>query len=144
MGRYLDALVFAENGEPKKPKIPATGGSLGSLGSLGTPPPHFQINCPLPIEDRQRITGWLDQVEEDDPAVIGDVLQRCETNLEARQYFIMRAGVVKQSSDERRSCTECVNLKDGYCEAARRGEMHDTGLVYRPWLGLPRRCECFI
>lgn len=47
-------------------------------------------------------------------------------------------------TDDRRCCTECDNYKSGYCEAARRGEFPDTCLVYRPWLGLPRRCESFI
>lgn len=47
------------------------------------------------------------------------------------------------ATDDRRCCTECDNYKDGYCEAARRGELPDTGVVYRPWIGLPRRCDSF-
>ena len=57
---------------------------------------------------------------------------------------IIAALSVSTVTDDRRYCTECDNYKGGYCEAARRGEFPDTGLLYRPWLGLPRRCESFI
>ena len=94
--------------------------------------------------DGLAIRGWLAYIDEDDPLAVEQVIYRCKVDPEARQYSLVRCAEVSQASDDRRWCTECLNLKDGYCEAARRGEIPDTGVVYSPWLGLPRRCDCFI
>ena len=94
--------------------------------------------------DELAIRNWLADIDEDDPLTVEQVIYRCKVDPEARQYFLVRCAEVSQASDNRRWCTECVNLKDGYCEAARRGEIPDTGVVYRPWLGLPRRCDYFM
>ena len=37
------------------------------------------------------VTDWLDQIVEDDLAVIGEVLSRCRQNPEALSYFLWRA-----------------------------------------------------
>lgn len=89
------------------------------------------------------VRSWLAEIEEGDPLMVEQVIYRCKVNPDARQYFLVRSAEVSQASDDRRWCAECANLKGGYCEAARRGEIPDTGVVYRPWLGLPRRCDCF-
>lgn len=93
--------------------------------------------------DELAIRSWLADIEDDDPLTVEQVIYRCKVNPDARQYFFVRSAEVSQASDDRRWCAECANLKGGYCEAARRGEIPDAGVVYRPWLGLPRRCDCF-
>lgn len=91
--------------------------------------------------DELAIRGWLAYIDEDDPLVVEQVIHRCRVDPDARQYFLMRSREVPLTSDDRRCCTECCNYEGGYCQAAKRGEMPDVGTVYRPWVGLPRRCD---
>lgn len=94
--------------------------------------------------DGLAIRGWLAYIDEDDPLAVEQIIYRCKVDHDARQYFLMRSREVHLASDDRRCCTECGNYEGGYCQAAKRGEMPDVGTVYRPWVGLPRRCDCFI
>lgn len=101
MGKYLDSLKTFQKplgGEPNKPNKPPTD-HLGdsSLGLLGSPPSTFRkIHSPdamgLSAADETAIRGWLSSIGEDDPSIIGEVLNRCSQHTEARQYFLMRAG----------------------------------------------------
>jgi hypothetical protein len=45
----------------------------------------------LSSEDEAAILGWLKRIEESDPAVIGEVLEKCRTDPDTRAYFLMRA-----------------------------------------------------
>ncbi len=91
------------------------------------------------------VRHWLAEIEEDDPLMVEQVIYRCKVNPDARQYFLMRSAEVTQASYNRRFCAECTNLtKAGYCEAAERGEIDGAGTRYRPWQGLPRRCDRFL
>lgn len=78
--------------------------------------------------------------------VVGEaaIVERWLPQIREHKTSIIIALSIATVTDDRRCCTECGNYKGGYCEAARRGELPDTGLIYRPWLGLPRRCESFI
>ncbi len=44
------------------------------------------------LTTEKTVTDWLDLIGEDDPAVIGEVLNRCRQDPEALHYFLMRAG----------------------------------------------------
>ena len=70
------------------------GGSLGLLGSL---PSTFKIihssdERGLSAADETAIRGWLSSIGEEDPSVIGEVLNRCRQDPEALHYFLIRAG----------------------------------------------------
>lgn len=45
-----------------------------------------------------KIRVWLKHIEETDSDVIEDIIERCKTNPEARQYFLMRSEETCQSS----------------------------------------------
>lgn len=137
MGRYLDALALMQKEEPKKPNQPETG---GCLGFLGTPPPTFKKIEGLTEAERNDVIVWLHSIGEHDQIVVDEVLHRCDVDLEGRDYYLRRALVVPPSIDDRRWCAECSHYdRDGYCH----GEPEGTLGRYRPWQGLPRRCESF-
>lgn len=95
--------------------------------------------------DKQDVLAWLDSIEETDQGVVDDVLNRCESDPEARDYFLIRANETRSAAgDDRRHCAECGNLdRYGCCLAALRGELDGLARRYKPWDGLPRRCNCF-
>ena len=44
------------------------------------------------LTNEKTVTDWLGRIGEDDPAVIGEVLNRCRQDPDALHYFLMRAG----------------------------------------------------
>lgn len=44
------------------------------------------------LTTEKTISDWLDRIGEDDPAVIGEVLNRCRQDPDAMHYFLMRSG----------------------------------------------------
>jgi hypothetical protein len=101
-------------------------------------------NTPLSDTEGVRVRTWLAYIGETDPATISEVLDRCETDREARAYFLGRAGEVPGADawDDRRTCTQCANLaKSGRCLAAARGELVATARDYRPPPDRLHRCE---
>lgn len=44
-----------------------------------------------PSRKRTLVLAWLEAIEETDPNVISEVLNRCATNNAALRYFLMRA-----------------------------------------------------
>ena len=42
------------------------------------------------ITDRQKVLAWLKFINEDDQAIIDDVIHHCKTDPEARKYFVAR------------------------------------------------------
>lgn len=95
--------------------------------------------------DKQDVLACLESIDETDPEVVSEVLHRCESDPEARDYFVIRSKETRSAAgDDRRHCAECSNLdKHGCCLAALRGELDGLARRYRPWDGLPRRCDCF-
>lgn len=51
------------------------------------------------LAEESAIRRWLAHIEEDDPAIIDEVIQKCRGNPEARGYFLHRAEteVVRQT-----------------------------------------------
>ena len=47
--------------------------------------------APLTAEEETAIRAWLALIEETDPATIKQVVEQCQRDMEARQYFIGRA-----------------------------------------------------
>jgi len=71
---------------------------------------------PLPeltSEEESNIRAWLAHIEETDPAIIAEVLDKCRNDLEARRYFLKRSEEVPESTRVNRSvyCGECIHFE---------------------------------
>lgn len=103
-----------------------------------------QPSAPLTASDDMAIRAWLALIEETDPAIIADVIGRCQRDADARDYFTGRAAAELPKpdpfADDRRTCNQCANLIARQCQAAKRGEIV-ASLNYEPIRDLPRRCE---
>ena len=126
--------------------------SRASIGSNGSAPAAGlreieaanKATVPMTPSEELAIRAWLAHIEETDPAIIADLLDKCRTDADTRAYFIRRAGEVPRPvafDDDRRRCDQCANLTGrGLCLAARRGEIV-ASRTYEPVRDLPRRCE---
>ena len=56
-----------------------------------SPPAKASPGDTATASDETAIRAWLELIEETDPAIIADVLGRCRTDPEARDYFTRRA-----------------------------------------------------
>ncbi len=45
----------------------------------------------MTTDEEAAILDWLDRIDEHDPVTIGEVIDRCRSDLEARAYFLNRA-----------------------------------------------------
>jgi hypothetical protein len=112
-------------------------------------PPTVAASCDGGMDSDPRaapeaaIRSWLARIGETDPAVIDDVLGKCDVDPDARAYFLRRAGESRYAApleDDRRYCTECLNLTErGLCLAVRRGEMRRVS-TWQPDQTRPWRC----
>ena len=97
----------------------------------------------LTAEEETAIRAWLALIEETDPATIAEVIDRCRSDADARDYFTGRAAERREPArfpDDRRTCDQCPNLIARRCQAAKRGELV-ASRNYEPIRDLPRRCE---
>ncbi|MDR1889386.1 MAG: hypothetical protein LBQ81_08450 [Zoogloeaceae bacterium] len=46
---------------------------------------------PLTAEEESAIRGWLAHIEETNPEIIAEVIERCQRDTDARAYFVGRA-----------------------------------------------------
>ncbi|MBK7952588.1 MAG: hypothetical protein IPK02_00660 [Candidatus Accumulibacter sp.] len=92
------------------------------------------------------IRAWLTQIGELDAAAVGDVLAQCRQDEVARQYFLARVGEDRTDDevDDRRTCTQCLNLRGGVCSIASPGGLVSAVRGYRPaLLEILQRCHGF-
>lgn len=103
-----------------------------------------QPSAPLTAEEETAIRAWLALIEETDPATIAEVIDQCQRDVDARDYFTGRAEAELPKPDpfpdDRRTCDQCANLVARRCQAAKRGEIV-ANRDYEPMRDLPRRCE---
>jgi len=71
---------------------------------------------PLPelsSDDESNIRSWLAHIEETDPAIIAEVMDKCRNDREARQYFLKRSGEVPEpvTLNHPNICGECVHFE---------------------------------
>jgi hypothetical protein len=109
-------------------------------------PTFRQPSASMTAAEKQAIRAWLALIEETDPTTIAEVVDQCEQNAETRDYFIGRA--VKElpkpdSSDDRRTCEQCMNLVGRRCLAAQRGEIM-ASRNYEPIRDMLQRCEGYV
>ena len=95
-------------------------------------------------QDERRILAWLDHIGETDLPTIGEVIDRCRSNPEARRYFLERAEEIDAAApDDRRTCRQCSSLRGGVCSVATPGGAVSANRGYRPVVDLLQRCEAF-
>lgn len=64
----------------------------------------------LPPDEENRILAWLAHIEETDPSIITEVINKCRDDSDARQFFMQRSEEVPQTiaTNELISCGECA------------------------------------
>ena len=81
------------------------------------------------------VLAWLSEIGETDETTIADVLTLCRQDEDARRYFLGRA-VEISANDDRRCCSQCLNLRSGVCVVAKPGGVGSAIRGYRPALGI--------
>ena len=100
----------------------------------------------LSVNEELKIRSWLKYIEETDPDIINDVIIKCHTNPEAREFFLLRAEEVPQTIDCDKwiTCGECYHFDPiehpnlGHC--AKREPEAIAGL----WDTDRRNCKAYI
>lgn len=115
---YLDRLKRIDNGEifhqPPKPEPtkPSKGGFVGFVGPIpgvdeNIYSGHSNSEKPLSREQGSIIRAWLAHIEETDPDIIAEVLDKCRSNPKALAYFLRRTeeapalGIDTHQTDQR-------------------------------------------
>jgi hypothetical protein len=65
-------------------------------------PPTQSPAAPMTAEEETAIRAWLAHIEETDPALIAETIERCQQDEDARAYFVWRA----ESFEERAAIKE--------------------------------------
>lgn len=104
--------------------------------------PITPVLVPMTFEQKESVMDWLIFIDEIDPKISADVIAQCETNANARFYFIGRTKdlLTKANNPDLHSCNDCQRLSSsGICGAATK---LGATLGYRPVLGrrLDHRC----
>ena len=116
----------------------------GAIAAEPFTPTIRQPSAPLTASEETAIRAWLALIEETDPVAIAEVIEQCQQDADARDYFTGRAAAELPKPDpfpdDRRTCDQCANLIARRCTAAKRGEIV-ASRNYEPIRDLPRRCE---
>lgn len=83
--------------------------------------------------------------EETDPATIADVIG--QRDADARDYFTGRAAELSTLDavpDDRRTCSQCLNLRGRVCGIAKPGGVVSANLGYRPAIASLQRCVGYL
>lgn len=100
----------------------------------------------LSPNEESKILAWLAHIDETDPAIIAEVVDKCRNDREARRYFVKRSEEVPEpvTANQPNTCGECVHFERidhphlGHCA---KGEPEAiTGL----WDTDRRYCERFL
>jgi len=122
----------------------ANAGTVARIATVAVANPSGSQTVPLTAAEETAVRTWLDDIDETDPTIITELLNKCNTDEKAKAYFLRRTEEVPKPlpfNDDRRYCTECANLTaNGLCVAARRGEVM-ASRTYHPVDHIPRRCE---
>lgn len=107
-----------------------------------------QASAPLAAEDETAIRAWLALIEETDPATIAEVIGQCQRDADARDYFTGRAVAELPKPDpfpdDRRTCSQCLNLRGRVCTIAKPGGLVSANRGYRPAPDMLQRCAGYL
>lgn len=67
----------------------------------------------LSPDEESIILAWLTHIEETDPEIIAEVVDKCRNDLEARRYFLKRSEEVPEpvTLNHPNTCGECVHFE---------------------------------
>jgi len=67
----------------------------------------------LSPDEESNILAWLTHIEETDPAIIAEVVDKCRNDPEARRYFLKRSEEVPEAVtlNHPKTCGECVHFE---------------------------------
>ncbi len=100
---------------------------------------------PMTPDQERAIKGWLSLIGETDSLKIANVLNQCQSDQQARHWFLEKAGPRFKVAGDLRHCHSCRNLSNrGPCLAAQRGEIVGASRTWRPIDDLPRLCICYL
>ena len=99
--------------------------------------------APMTAEEEAAIQAWLKLIKETDPATIAEVFGRCQRDADARDYFAGRAAALPKPDpfgDDRRTCSQCLNLRGRVCTIAQPGGLVSARRGYQPLRDTLHRC----
>ena len=98
----LSTLIRKGGLEDKMTTTVATGATVSGDSTLCVATvavaPSLESLPELSPDEERRIRTWLAYIEEDDPVIIDEYLNKCRKNEKHRQYFLMRAEEVPKMS----------------------------------------------
>jgi hypothetical protein len=106
-----------------------------------------QPSAPLTADEEMAIRAWLALIEETDATTIAEMIDRCQRDANARDYFTGRAAVELPKPDpfpdDLRTCSQCANFRQQVCTIATpsRGALVIASRGYRPDPSRLLRCE---
>jgi len=107
-----------------------------------------QPSAPTTASEETAIRAWLALIEETDPATIAEVIGQCQRDADARDYFTGRAAAELPKPDpfpdDRRQCSQCLNLRGRVCAIAKPGGLVSANLGYRPVPDTLQRCAGYL
>ena len=107
-----------------------------------------QPSAPLTASEETAIREWLALIEETDPATIAEVIGQCQRDADARDYFTGRATEELPKPDpfpdDRRTCSQCLNLRGRVCSVATPGGVVSANKGYRPQADTLQRCAGYL
>jgi len=67
----------------------------------------------MTADEERAIRAWLAHIEETDPAIIAEVVDKCRNDLEARRYFLKRSEEVPEQVTASHSiaCGDCIHFE---------------------------------
>ena len=102
----------------------------------------------LSADEEKAIRAWLALIEETDPATIAEVLSQCRQDADARDYFTGRVAnelpKPEPFPDDRRTCSQCRNLRGRVCSIATPGGLVSANVGYRPAADILQRCAGYL
>ena len=124
------------------------GRTVASIATVAVAMPLQDQTVPIAADEEAAIRAWLALIEEIGPATIAEVIEQCQRDVDARDYFTGRAVAElpkpDQVPDDRRTCRQCSNLTyGGVCSVASPGGAVSAIRGYRPVADLRQRCEAF-
>lgn len=75
-----------------------------------------ELQHALTNEQESKIRSWLEHIEESDSDLITEVVERCQRDSEAREYFLRRSKEVPISAIRWVSCGDCMHYERIGCQ----------------------------
>lgn len=107
-------------------------GIVAALAVEPIKPGKRQPDALLTGRQEAAVLAWLARIGETDQAIVAEVLTQCEQAAHTLAYYLGRAGADPQIDDDRRCCSQCLNLRGAVCVVARPGGLVSAIVGYRP------------